>query len=290
MCRFVLYVGEEMTLDQLVTEPSNSIINQSFHSREREEPLNGDGFGVAAYVRGFEDRPARLRTVTPAWSNRNLRELARVFSSGCILAHVRAASPGLPVTELNCHPFVWKNLAFMHNGVVGGFATIRRRLLRSLSDTAFDLIEGSTDSEVVFAMLVDHYEGAERAPDCERLAEALTAAIRDVEAVRLAAGIEQDSLLNLAISDGRNAVVSRYTSGDPERANSLYLHRGGCYLCEEGRVRMRPESEQNDAVLVASEPLTEDGDWTPVPPNHLVSVAEDGEVNVRALSVDGFSA
>ena len=91
MCRFVLYLGQEIGVDSLVTEPKNSIIHQSYHSHEREEPLNGDGFGVAWYVPGH-DEPALFRNVTPAWNDINLLHLARVTRTRCVLAHVRAAT------------------------------------------------------------------------------------------------------------------------------------------------------------------------------------------------------
>jgi hypothetical protein len=49
MCRFAIYLGPSLTLDSLLTQPVHSIVHQSFHSHERREPLNGDGFGVAWY-------------------------------------------------------------------------------------------------------------------------------------------------------------------------------------------------------------------------------------------------
>ncbi|MCB1034925.1 MAG: class II glutamine amidotransferase, partial [Acidobacteria bacterium] len=107
MCRFALYLGDEILVSSLVTEPSNSIIHQSFHSHLREEPLNGDGFGVAWYIPGGTE-PAVFKEVNPAWNSLNLHSLARVTRSHCLMAHVRAASPGLPVTQLNCHPFAWR--------------------------------------------------------------------------------------------------------------------------------------------------------------------------------------
>ncbi|MFN5875845.1 MAG: class II glutamine amidotransferase, partial [Ignavibacteria bacterium] len=71
-----------------------------------------------------------------------------------MFAHVRAASPGIPVEELNSHPFSCGKLMFMHNGVLGGYKQIRRRLLRSLNDTAYDAIQGSTDSEHMFGLFL----------------------------------------------------------------------------------------------------------------------------------------
>src|ERR1044071_4844098 len=103
MCRFVLYHGTPITLASLVTEPGHSIIKQSIHASETEEPLNGDGFGVAWYVPELSQQPGVFRSVSPAWSNQNLLDLARVTRSRCVLAHVRAATSGLPVSETNCH-------------------------------------------------------------------------------------------------------------------------------------------------------------------------------------------
>ena len=284
MCRFALYLGSEITVSSLVTEPENSIIHQSFHSHEREEPLNGDGFGLAWYVPEISEEPALFKDISPAWNNLNLLNLARVTRSSCVLAHVRAATHGLPVTRLNCHPFTWGHFAFMHNGGVAGFKKIRRPLLGRLSEEAFDLISGSTDSEHVFALFTDHYkktsDGQSR---IEAMASALTAAISDVEELTREAEVDEPSLLNLAVTDGKCAVVSRYISSSPEKANTLYVHSGRHYVCEEGVCRMVDPDEGTGAVIVASEPLSDDKGWDPVPPNNVVLVHNDMRVEMREL-------
>jgi predicted glutamine amidotransferase len=76
MCRFALYLGPPITLDTLITKPVNSIIHQSFHSHERKDPLNADGFGVAWYVPELSLHPAVFRSITPAWNDENLLNLA----------------------------------------------------------------------------------------------------------------------------------------------------------------------------------------------------------------------
>ena len=158
MCRFALYLGSPIVVSSLITEPSNSNIHQSFHSHERKEPLNGDGFGLAWYVPEISDEPSLFKDLSPAWNNANLLQLARVTRTPCLLAHVRAASPGLSVSRLNCHPFARGPFAFMHNGTVGGFRSIARILKSALCDDAYHVIQGSTDSELVFAIVFDHYE------------------------------------------------------------------------------------------------------------------------------------
>ena len=67
MCRLMLYLGPETRLSSLIVEPRHSLIRQSVHSEEREEPLNGDGFGVGWYASELSLEPAVFRSITPAW-------------------------------------------------------------------------------------------------------------------------------------------------------------------------------------------------------------------------------
>src|SRR5262249_24930171 len=134
MCRFVLYLGPRTRLSSLLVEPSHSLIRQSTSSREREEPLNGDGFGVGWYASDLAAEPAVFRSITPAWNNRNLQNLARVVASDCVLAHVRVATQSSGVNEANCHPFRWRQFLCMHNGDIGDFRLVRRKLLASVCD------------------------------------------------------------------------------------------------------------------------------------------------------------
>ena len=54
MCRFAVYLGPKLRMSALLPEPEKSIVHQNTHAEEREEPLNGDGFGVGFYVDGRE--------------------------------------------------------------------------------------------------------------------------------------------------------------------------------------------------------------------------------------------
>ena len=155
MCRFALYLGPAISISSLVVEPEHSIIHQSFHSNERAEPLNGDGFGVAWYRPEIADEPALFKDVSPAWNNRNLRQMAGLTRSECILVHIRAASPGMQVSYSNCHPFAWRQFAFMHNGDVAGFRKRRRAIGQTYSDEIFSMIRGTTDSEHLFGFFAE---------------------------------------------------------------------------------------------------------------------------------------
>lgn len=274
-----------MVLSHLLTEPSNSLIHQSFHSEEREEPLNGDGFGLAWYVPHLTHHPGTFRSISPAWSNRNLAHLAQVTQSGCILAHVRAASEGLTVSESNCHPFVHGPFSFMHNGDVADFRSRRRELMAQLSDASFHVIEGTSDSEYVFGLFLDCWHKLAQAEldPAPRMAQALTQSIHIIKA-QAPTGDDVDACyLNIAISDGMHAVVSRYTTGDIKYAESLHLHCGKTYQCIDGVCSMQEAQDGMGAVIVSSEKLSDDPGWQTIAPNTLVVVHNDRQVTLQEL-------
>lgn len=284
MCRFVLYLGEPIVLETLLSKPVHSLVNQSFHAEERD-PLNGDGFGVAWYVPEISPEPAVFRSATPAWSNRNLMQLGRVTRSGCVLAHVRAASPGVPVSENNCHPFLSGNLAFMHNGGVGDFQAIHRSLLTILSEDSFRMIQGETDSEHLFALFLDCWQGRKQDDPLEAMAGALEETIERMLRLLADKGITAEQQFNLAVSDGVRAVATRCATGDVAKMPTLYWHQGRRYVCENGACRMVDFDVRSDTVIIASEHLSHDPGWEPLEPNSMILVAEDHQVTLRPLRV-----
>jgi glutamine amidotransferase len=282
MCRFVFYMGPALSLADLVTRPENSLINQSVRARERPEPLNGDGFGLAWYIDGH-GVPALFRSLTPAWSNANLDELARVTTSRCILAHVRAATSGnFEVAESNCHPFRRGRFTFMHNGHIPEFRKIRRPLMDRLSDEGFLGIRGTTDTEHVFALMAEYLRGHEDDSSCTLLAEALISGIHALHQLIDEHAPGTHCYLNLVLSDGTHAVACRYSS-DPNYIDSLYLNTGAGYRCDGDRCWMEPDPGAARAILVSSEPLNESPRWQPVPRNHMALVDRDLNLNIRPI-------
>lgn len=282
MCRFTAYLGPPITLSSLLTEPTHSLIHQSFNARERDEPLNGDGFGVAYYVPELCPEPAIFRSVSPAWSNSNLLHLSRVTRSSCILAHVRAATQGLSVAETNCHPFSSGRFALVHNGDIGGFRKLRRHLVGWMSDEAFEAIQGTTDSEHLFALFLDQHRTLDSIADpLERMLLALRSAVLKISQLAESRGLEERSYINTAVTDGERCVVLRYTTDAPEHADSLYLNTGKKYVCEDGICHMLKPEDGQETVIVSSERLSEDAGWSLIPVNHFVAINCDRRATVR---------
>ena len=147
MCRWVGYLGSPIAPRELLHDPQRSLIEQSRRHAPNMEIPNGDGTGLGWYEHRAE--PALFRSITPAWGDENLLELATEIRTPLFLAHVRAGT-GTPVQLTNCHPFRYRNWLFVHNGYVGGYSTLRRDLLMAVRPDLFGNIAGSTDSELLF--------------------------------------------------------------------------------------------------------------------------------------------
>jgi len=284
MCRFIAYQGAPISMSKLLYEPKNSLIHQSYHAQEREEPLNGDGFGVAWYAQEIEPTPATFVSIQPAWNNRNLRNIARKIRSNCIFAHIRAASKG-NVSENNCHPFDYKNLLFMHNGDIGGFREIKRTLRMNLADEIYDWIQGETDSEHFFALFLDNLlrNGGEQTS--ENFVATLKETFVQLKEILKKNGVNKPVLLNVAITNGDFMVATRYVSGAGAKPNTLYHSEGSRYECHNGVCEMVQADSSQHAVLIVSEKLTDiKEDWHEVPVNHFVAVDKNLSVSISPIN------
>src|SRR4051812_46991382 len=148
MCRWLAYTGSPVLIEELLYKPTNSLVMQSLHSRLGAEATNGDGVGVGWYDQ-HSPTPGVFKSIEPAWSDRNLQELSAHVRSGVVLAHIRATS-GSAVQQTNCHPFRYGRWLWMHNGLLAGFAAMKRDLALAVEPSLYPLIEGSTDSELLF--------------------------------------------------------------------------------------------------------------------------------------------
>lgn len=305
MCRFVAYHGPPIRLDELLYKPTHSIIDQSTHAREREDPTNGDGWGVGWYERQRESVPAVYRRVRPAWNDDNMRSISPLVETTTFFTHVRAASPGLTVQQLNCHPFVGSQypheelseldpverarraLLFMHNGRVGAYHRVNRRLRESLADEFYFGIRGSTDSEHAFAVIQEQLGADVRDPTTADLAAAVRAGLTFLESLKHEVGGRgATTQANVCLTDGESIVATRYASPDDAVAQSLHVGEAGAFE-SGGEFCATPDPTGDEATIIASERLFDDDRvWRDVPRNHLVTVNPDGETAMEPLDLD----
>jgi len=276
------YKGTPIIIDKLLYQPKNSLINQSFHAREIEEPLNGDGFGVGWYVPDLNYEPITFVSVNPAWSNRNLRNLAPKIKTDCMIAHVRAASVG-DVSESNCHPFQYKNILMAHNGGVEDFVKIKRRMRDPLSNDLYNWIKGQTDSEHLFAFLLQELFTKHNTLSPEAVVDSFEHTFRELKKLMAEHDITEPAYLNMIFTNGLFFVGTRYCTDPKEEPLTLYHSEGSRYVVEDGVTRMEAPEDDDHAVLVVSEKLTDDAYWTMIPANNFVIVEPTLNVRIRPI-------
>jgi predicted glutamine amidotransferase len=244
MCRWIAYRGETIALEHYVTEPEHSLISQSIKALESTASVNGDGFGLGWYSEHPE--PGLYHEIRPAWADENLRYLCRHLKSHLFFAHVRAAT-GTPITRQNCHPFACGTWLFMHNGFVGGWSRLRRRIEALIPDAMYPSRVGTTDSEALFLAIL----GAGASKDPLGATESTLARIAEMVDEQ-----KEQFRFTAALSNGKDLFAFRYAVND--KANSLYFR------------------DTESGLLVVSEPIDRDRErWTEVPENHVL-VARDG--------------
>jgi ergothioneine biosynthesis protein EgtC len=283
MCRLLAYIGTEIVIDKLLYQPKNSLITQSFDSKEREEPLNGDGFGIGYYV-PIHNEPVTFVSINPAWNNKNLRNLAPKVITNCLVAHVRAASVG-DVSESNCHPFQYKDILCLHNGGIENFSRIKRKLRTGLSDEMYNWIKGQTDSEHIFAFLLTHLFKNHKEVSEDAVIDSFEFTFRHLNQLMKEAGIEEPSYLNMVFTNGNFIVATRYISDPSGEPMTLYHSEGSRYVVEDGETRLEAPQDDDQAVLIVSEKLTDEAHWTPIPKNHFVIVESSLNVRIRPIKV-----
>jgi glutamine amidotransferase len=147
MCRWLAYAGAPILLEEVLFKTDHSLIDQSLRALDPLSTTNGDGFGIGWY--GNRDVPGVYKDIRPAWNDANLQALAAQIESSMFMAHVRATT-GTPVQRTNCHPFNHGKWLFLHNGLINDYEKLRRDLAFAIAPELFPLIQGTTDSEVMF--------------------------------------------------------------------------------------------------------------------------------------------
>lgn len=262
MCRLLGYLGSSIQLDRILTKPEHSLVTQSYKPQEMTAGLlNADGFGIGWYDLAQDPLPYSYRHTLPIWNDANVPQLARYIQSSCYLTYVRSATTTSSIALNNCQPFSHQNILFIHNGFIDDFRdTLYRPIRQQLSDVAYKNLQGTTDSEHIFAMIVDQLI----ADDNISLQQALKNTLLKLTKMANENGLKFSA--NIVLSDGKQLTACRYANR--QETPSLYY--------------IKDHSEYSNAVIIASEPLFT-GDWISCPEGSLIGVGENLEISVNSI-------
>ncbi len=257
MCRLAAYTGPSISLEQFLLAPEHGLPVQSYAPREMQSGrVNADGYGIGWLGNAG---PARLVYDKPIWADHNLPTLSRALCAPTWIAAVRGATPGLANHPANTQPFLADGLLFTHNGLIDDFGVVRARIRRQLSPQIEASIEGTTDSEYIFALI--RQIRADGVMDPREALAALAGRLADVLGARRA-------LVNIILAEDHRLHALRHAYGDT--APSLHF--------------TTDDEEYASGLLVASEPTTCGSYWQTVPEGHILTLDPDLPAELVALS------
>ncbi|GAA2413053.1 class II glutamine amidotransferase [Actinomadura vinacea] len=241
---------------------------QSLQAASRRMP---DGTGLGWFSLG--DEPVRDRAPIAAYENTDFVSEAHNVVSHTFVSHVRYASTGT-VSVHNAHPFDMNDRLFAHNGVVQGLDVLESWL----TDVDRALMEGQTDSELVFAYIT---------AEIRRRGDTTAGLISAVR--RITSELPVYSL-NVLLAEPRRLWALRYPDPNELWVLEPELSGAGRHLAsahELGSLDLESANgrRRTPAYVVASERMDDDPDWRPLRPGELLVV--DG---LEATSLFPFEA
>jgi glutamine amidotransferase len=271
VCRHLAYLGPPTTLAALLLDPPHGLLHQSYAPADMrcDARVNADGFGAGWYPlavpsagpggrpdtrpgAGPPAPPARYRGDHPIWADAAFAALAAVTPAGAVLAAVRSATVGMPVTAAAAAPFAEGPWLFSHNGVVRGWPGTVTGLAAALPVADLLTLDAPTDAALLWA-LVRH-----------RLRRGDDPGVVLADTVLAVDAAAPGSRLNLLLTEGTTVWATTWTHALSVRAVP-------------------------GAVTVASEPTDAGPGWAAVPDGHLV-VAASGRCDVVPLAAAARAA
>lgn len=186
-----------------------------------------------------------------------------------VLAHLRWASPGLPVNPENTHPFLREGVVFAHNGTLHPVGPLDNLLSAHRRAS----LRGTTDSERYFALVLQIREQTADLPTA-----VLTAA-------RVLRARYPHASINAIVLDADSLVVVNASSdaemADVAREQSLVLGLPADHV--DAYFQLRIATAPSGATVIGSTGFG-DLDWAPLPPESVTTFAlDDSRVTTTRL-------
>lgn len=191
-----------------------------------------DGYGLA----GFREKSNKwiiYRSVKPPFKDPNrLFIVDKMAKNRLVIGHLRNAEhpEAAPAEYNNTHPFYHKNTVFMHNGLIQNYMSnpdVFTQIYALIHPSYYTSIKGSTDSELLFYMLLSEIKRQESASATPSSRETLYNTVN--ECFRALSRITNYTA-NIIYCDKEYSVITRFcankhTSSGPLEAPSLYVNR-----------------------------------------------------------------
>lgn len=263
---------------------SKSQVHQSLLSADNALRLQGvshpDGWGVSYYVGGT---PHIVKSASSAFADSLFHHVSGVVSSQTVVAHLRKATVG-DLNIINTHPFQYGRWVFVHNGNIKNFKNHREKLLGYVDKELRHYILGSSDSELIFYLLLTQLkQNTDLHQPIKDLSLLVTASQKLIVQLQNTVGEfsrvdnagEFETYMTFLITDGKNMLAHHggkdlYYSTHKKKCSE----RDACpYLsaqCETPDLSL-PLSH----MLFSSEPLSGENVWSKMSLGEIIAIDEN---------------
>ena len=209
MCRWLAYSGSPILMKDVLYRGTNSLVDQSLHSRLGAEPTNGDGFGVGWY--GAPDTPGMSSTAP------NRRGTTRTCASSPATSARRCSSPtsarrsAAPCSRPTATPSATTTGCSCTTATSTSSPRSNATSILAIDPSLYPQIQGQADTEVLFYLALTL--GLEDDPPA-----AVEQAIGLVEAVASRHEVPHPFQGTIATTDGESIWAFRYSSEHNSRS------------------------------------------------------------------------
>lgn len=252
--------------------------DNTLHDLSQRHP---DGWGVAYYL---ERTPHLIKSTDCAMEDQLFHKVSGVVSSHTVVAHIRKATQGSH-SILNSHPFQYGKWVFAHNGNIKNFENVKVELLKIIDKDLKRFILGTTDSEVLFFIILTEIKKLHDLSNPiikkEKLIIAIQYALDQVVKICGEATHRNDPTptenyysfiltsgpIMVAFNGGQDIFSCTYKSACPEKKNCAFFDKS----CEN------PPGEDNkiNHLIFSSEKISGPNIWKTVEAGDIVGVDEN---------------
>jgi glutamine amidotransferase len=145
---------------------------------------------------------------------------------------------------------------FMHNGFIGSWSRLRRKVEAMIPDPLFPSRTGTTDSEAIFLAMMGASLDQDPVEATRRVLRLLCKYVNED-------GHQEQLRFTAALANGHDLFAFRFAEND--NANTLFFRQKG------------------DQLILVSEPFDKRPDWEEVPTNHAVIALSSRPVEIVPL-------
>ena len=234
-----------------------------------------NGWGIGFYQDGVAYMVKKTGTF---YEDARILNVIDKISTNAVITHFRSATIG-EIKESNTHPFRHGVWLFAHDGTITHFRKVKSNILQKLPESFKQKIGGNTDSEYCFNLFLSKLKGKGYLKkgdiSIQKAIDALKETSQSLSTWQNEINSKDISTFNFLTTNGRYMLLVR--KGDP----IYYLKKswsGTPCSFTIANIKIEINDDIGDFVIISSEKISNDEEWTRIENNSIVGF--DEKINV----------